>query len=137
MIYPNFPRQSNAADWIDGFQIIAKDDSRPVWITPPNDIVVTMSVIPDEECSSQDYSSSQLDTNAAVITAIATPSVSDGKLAIYDYGFIGISIDDSLMSALGPERYGIEKRYLVFIKIQVGIFTIQFVVGILPVIKGA
>jgi hypothetical protein len=137
MIYVNFQEQSNAADWIESIQLLAEDNSQPVWATPPIDLVVTMNVIPEGVCTSQDYSNSPSVANAAVITASATPALSDGKLTIFDDGFIEISIDDSLMLALGPDQYGIAKRYLVFLKIQTEGFTIQFVVGVLPVIKGA
>ena len=135
LINTELPAQSSQADWIESIQLLAEDDGAPVWTTPPVDLVVTMTIIPEGVRLSRDYGDSAFVANAAVLTAVSTDAT--GRLTVFDNGFIEISVDDSAMAALAPDNFGIAKRYLVFLKIQTDGFTMQFMTGILPIYRGA
>ncbi|MFA7302097.1 MAG: hypothetical protein WC069_07335 [Candidatus Shapirobacteria bacterium] len=135
MFSAEFDRQSSAADWDETVQLLAEDDGLPMWTTVPGDLILTLTVIPEGICVSSDYGSVSTSTPGAVITAVSTDL--SGRVAADINGMMLIFIDDSDMVALAPDRYGIDKRYLVFIKAQFGVYTKQGLVGILPVYRGA
>ena len=135
MIYVTLKDQSSAADWREIIQLLSEDDSQPIWTSIPVDLVITMHVIPEGVCTSRDYGSEIAVANAAVISA-STDDVS-GQLTALVNGFIEIVVDDSVIGVLAPDRFGILKRYLVFIKIQTAGETMQLITAILPVYRGA
>jgi len=135
MINISLPEQSSAGDWIESIQMLSEDDGAPCWTTVPGDLIVTMTVIPEGVSLRRDYGSAESLANAAVITAKTTDA--SGWLTAFTNGFLEISVPAASMSALAPNRHGIAKRYLVFFKIEVSGYTLQFMVGILPVILGA
>lgn len=135
MITVEFPEQSSAADWIESIQVLAEDDGAPVWSSVPGDLVVTMTVIPEGVSSIRDYGANPASATSAVIVATTTDGT--GRLTAFPEGFVEISIDDSVMLTIGPDRFGVSKRYLVYFRIQTGGYTMQFLAGVLPVYLGA
>lgn len=135
MINVSLPEQSSAADWIESVQMLAEDDGAPCWTTVPGDLVVTMTVIPEGISIRRDYGSLDTLANAAVLTVTTTDG--SGQLTAFDNGFLEISVDALVMAGLAPDRYGVAKRHLVFFKIDVNSVTLQFMVGVLPVVLGA
>lgn len=118
----SLPEQSSAGDWIESIQMLSVDDGAPCWTTIPDDLIVTMTVIP-EGCS------------RSAITAKTTDAI--GWLTAFTNGFLEISVPAASMGPLAPDRHGVAKRYLVFFKVEVSGYTLQFMVGVLPVTLGA
>ncbi len=135
MINVTLPEQSSAGDWIESIQMLAEDDGAPCWAAIPGDLIVTMTVIPEGVSFRRDYGSLQYLANAAVLTAKTNDA--SGKLTAFANGFLEISVAASVMAGLGPDRHSVAKRYLVFFKIETGGYTLQFMVGVLPVILGS
>lgn len=131
-LFPVFERQSSAADWDTNIQLLANDDSAPMWTTVPVDLVLTMTVVPETGEQQSDYG--QPSSAAAVITAVSTDAT--GRIEAAANGYVNIFVDDEDMHALAPDRYGVDKRYLVFIRIETGGSTLQGLVGLLPVYLG-
>jgi hypothetical protein len=135
MINVSLPEQSSAGDWIESIQMLAEDDGAPCWTTVPGDLIVTMTVIPEGVSLRRDYGSLESLANAAVLTA--TTIDGSGQLTAFDNGFLEISVPAASMAGLAPDRHGVAKRHLVFFKIETGGYTLQFMVGVLPVSLGA
>jgi len=134
MIYVTLKDQSSAADWREIIQLLSEDDSQPIWTSIHVDLIVTMNVIPEGISISSDYGNEVSIANAAVISVSSDDG--SGKLTSLVNGAIEIIIDDSVMSALAPDTFGILKRYIVFIKIQTAGETMQTMMAILPVYRG-
>jgi len=135
MINITLSEQSSAGDWIESVQMLAEDNGAPCWTAVPGDLIVTMTVIPEGVSLRRDYGSPQSLANAAVLTA--TTIDASGKLTAFANGFLEISVAAAVMAGLAPDRHGVAKRHLVFFKVQTGGYTLQFMVGVLPVVLGA
>ena len=121
----NFPRQSSAADW-EAFIELKDDDHAPLWTTVPADLVVSMTVIPEKPSAAETPS---IDTNSADGSGVLFPDVN---------GLVFISAPASTMAGLAPDKYGVDRRFLVLVNIELtddGTHT-HALEGVLTVYKG-
>jgi hypothetical protein len=119
------PRQSSAADW-GAVVELTDDDGAALWDAVPDDLLVTMTVVPERRSESGSPS----------ITA--TTDDASGFVMADTAGRIVIAVPADTMSELAPDHYGVDRRFLVFIKIEMtdDDSTTQGPTLILPVYKG-
>lgn len=135
MLYASFPRQSSAADWDETIELTDEETGDVLWTTLPADLLLTLTVIPEKESTSSDYGSITTAQNAVIS---ATSDDGSGIIAAVANGVVSIFVDEATMAELAPDKYGVDRRFLVFIKITHTDTdeTTQGPVGILPVYRG-
>jgi hypothetical protein len=111
-----YPPQSNGADFYpETLQFVAMDDGLPVWAAIPADMVATLTI--------------KTPCGATILKQTSTDS--SGAVIIREDGFIDMFVDDSGMAGFG------EGEHTLFLKIAIGSYTSQAVIGHLPIYGGA
>lgn len=123
MLEALFPRQSNAADWVESLRLVNEDDGQPVWVSVPGDLVASLTVRAADR--------SGRDSSRALEVIKAATNDGSGKLTAFADGFLEISIDDSAMTNISAGTYE------VFLKLQTGGATLQTLIGCINIIAGA
>jgi hypothetical protein len=119
------PRQSSAADW-GAVVELTDDDGAALWDDVPADLLVTMTVVLERRSESGAPSIS------------ATSDDANGFVTADTSGRVLIAVPADTMSELAPDHYGVDRRFLVFLKIEMtdDESTTQGPTLILPVYKG-
>jgi hypothetical protein len=119
------PRQSSAADWGATVEL-TDDDGAALWDAVPDDLIVTMTVVPERRSES------------GTPSITATSDDANGFVTADASGLVLIAVPADTMSELAPDHYGVDRRFLVFIKIEMtdDDSTTQGPTLILPVYKG-
>ncbi len=122
----HFPRQSSAADWEDSVDF-EDAGNEPLWSAVPADLVVNMTVIPQKPHSDHEPS---ITTNSGDGNGYVTPG---------EDGVVFITIPASVMTDLAPDNYGVDRRFSVFINIELTVDDTHTagLEGVLSVYKGA